>query len=916
VRRDRFLILVPKCAPHALRFSDEIVAQNGVRRDRFLILVPKCAPHALRFSETKPAAWRFSPPCGMMRHWHRAEIEVPDTLKRMPKKTAPASADPVSQHPQQHPSRHPLQSAPQPPPDGPRFLPGLLLLFAGSGCAALIYEVVWFQLLQLVIGSSAISLGVLLGTYMGGMCLGSLLLPRLIRAKLHPLRVYSAIELGIGICGVLALFGLPLINDLYAAIAGHGAFGIALRAVIAAMCLLPPTLLMGASLPAIARWVETTPSGVSWLGFFYGGNIGGAVLGCLLAGFYLLRLYDMPTATLVAVAINFVVSLISFYLSGKTPYTAIEHEEKPARLSAGSRQGARVIYVAIAISGMCALGAEVIWTRLLSLMLGATVYTFSIILAVFLVGLGIGSAVASQLGRASKRPAAALAACQLLLVAAIAWAAYMLAVSLPYWPINPTLSTSAWYTFQLDLLRCFWVVFPAACLWGASFPLALAAAAWRGEDGGKLVGEVYAANTVGAILGAVGFSLVLIPWLGTQNSQRVLIALAGLAAAIVFVSLRNRRLGAAAIGVLGAMAVVWLVSTVGPVPWLAVAYGRRMLIQSDPGHVLYLGEGRNASVAISELPGGQHYFHVSGKVEASTETYDMRLQRMLAHLPALLHPNPRSVLVVGFGAGVTAGTFVVYPSVRRITICELEPLIPPAATRYFRAENYNVMNDERTSIHYDDARHFILTSKDKYDIITSDPIHPWVKGTATLYSKEYFELCKRHLNPGGIVTQWVPLYESDVQTVKSELATFFEAFPNGTIWGNDINGEGYDTVLLGQAEPTKINVDALQQRLDQPAYASVAKSMQGVGFRSAVDLLSTYAGRAQDLAPWLRDAQINEDLNMRLQYLAGMGLNYDRPVVLYKDILSFRRFPEDIFSGSADHMAALRFAIASAGAAQ
>jgi spermidine synthase len=816
----------------------------------------------------------------------------------MPKKTAAAVVDPL-----------PAQR----PPYAPRYLPGLLFLFVGSGCAALIYEVVWFQLLQLVIGSSAVSLGVLLGTYMGGMCLGSLLLPCLIRAKVHPLRVYSAIELGIGVCGVLALFGLPLINNVYAAIAGHGAFGVALRAVIAAICLLPPTLLMGASLPAIARWVETTPQGVSWLGLFYGGNIGGAVLGCLLAGFYLLRLYDMPTATLVAVSINFAVALISFYLSGKTPYAATESYAA----GGGRASGSRVIYVAIAISGMCALGAEVIWTRLLSLMLGATVYTFSIILAVFLVGLGIGSAVASQFARTIKRPAVGLAVCQLLLAGAIAWTAYMLAVSIPHWPINPTLSTSAWYTFQLDLLRCLWAIFPPACLWGASFPLALAAAASRGEDGGKLVGEVYAANTVGAILGAVGFSLVFIPWIGTQDSQRVLIALSATAALIVFVSVRKMLRFGTAIAVLASIAfAVWLVVEVAPMPWLAIAYGRRMLLQGDPGHVLYLGEGRNSSIVISELPSGQHYFHVSGKVEASTETYDMRLQRMLGHLPALVHSNPRSVLVVGFGAGVTAGTFVVHPSIQRITICELEPLIPPAATRYFRAENHNVMNDERTVIHYDDARHFILTSKDKYDIITSDPIHPWVKGTSTLYSKEYFELCKRHLNPGGIVTQWVPLYESDIETVKSELATFFDVFPNGTVWGNDINGEGYDTVLLGQVEPAKINVDALQERIDRPEYASVARSMQSVGFRSAVDLLATYAGRAQDLAPWLRDAQINEDLNMRLQYLAGMGLNVDRPAVLYNDILAFRRFPEDIFSGSDQRMSSLRFAIASAGAAQ
>ena len=820
-------------------------------------------------------------------------------------------------------------------PRSPRFLPLLLLLFVGSGCAALIYEVMWFQLLQLVIGSSAISLGVLLGTYMGGMCLGSLLLPRFVRTGLHPLRVYSRIELGIGICGILALILLPLINTIYAAIGGQGVFGIAVRAVIAAVCLLPPTLLMGASLPAIARWVETTPKGVSWLGFFYGGNIAGAVLGCLLAGFYLLRLYDMPTATAVAVTLNVVVSLISFILARNAPYQPMNAQnadvddsgahnldaeeardtgiETSRERDIPARSSVPIVYLAIALSGMCALGAEVVWTRLLSLMLGATVYTFSIILAVFLVGLGLGSGVAAQISRYMRRPALALAVCQLLLAGAIAWTAYNLAVSLPYWPINPTLSLSPWYTFQLDLLRCFWAILPAACLWGASFPFALAAAATRGEDGGKLAGEVYAANTAGAILGAVGFSIVVIPWVGTQDSQRVLIGLAALAAAIVFVSLRNLPRSATAVGVLGAMAVVWLVSAVAPVPWLAIAYGRRMLIQTDPGKVLYLGEGRNASIAISELPGGEHYFHVSGKVEASTEPYDMRLQRMLGHLPALIHNDPKSVLIVGFGAGVTAGTFVVHPGIQKITICELESLIPPAATRYFRGENYNVMNDPRTKIYYDDARHFILTSKDKYDIITSDPIHPWVKGTATLYSKEYFELCKRHLNPGGIVTQWVPLYESDAETVKSELATFFQVFPNGTIWGNDINGEGYDTVLLGQAEPLKINVDAMQARLDSPEQKAVARSLATVGFPNAITLLSTYAGRASGLAPWLANAQINEDLNMRLQYLAGMGLNFDRPVVIYDDILRYRTFPEDLFSGSDDHMAQLRFAIAAAG---
>src|SRR5262245_2890614 len=181
-----------------------------------------------------------------------------------------------------------------------RWLAALLLLFIGSGCAALIYEVVWFQLLQLSIGSSAVSLGVLLGIFMGGMCLGSLMLPRYINAAQHPLRVYAWLELGIGLCGVLVLCLVPVVGNLSTSVAGSGPINLVLRALVAGIFLIPPTLLMGATLPAIARWVETSPKGVSWLGFFYGGNLAGAVAGSLLAGFYLLRVYDMPTATMVA----------------------------------------------------------------------------------------------------------------------------------------------------------------------------------------------------------------------------------------------------------------------------------------------------------------------------------------------------------------------------------------------------------------------------------------------------------------------------------------------------------------------------------------------------------------------------------------------------------------------------------------
>ena len=804
------------------------------------------------------------------------------------------------------------------------FFPFVMMLFFGSGCAALIYEIIWFQLLQLVIGSSAVSLGVLLATYMGGMCLGSIALPRIVSDRRHPLRVYALIELGIGIIGIGVLYGIPYINELYVSHVEHGLSGIFMRGLVCAICLLPPTFLMGATLPAIARWTKATPKGVSWLGFFYGGNIAGAVFGCLVAGFYLLRVYDMAVATYAAAAVNVAVASIGLTLSFFATYRTSITEPILERVENSNRPW--TVYVVIALSGLCALGAEVIWTRLLSLMLGATVYTFSIILAVFLVGLGIGSSIGSFILRLNIRPRVALGFCQLFLVMTISYAAYMLTNSLPYWPIDPSISANPWYNFQLDLLRCVWAVLPAAFFWGASFPLALGAATQKGQDPGKLVGGVYAANTIGAIIGSIVFSMIMIPKIGTQQAQRLLTGLSAVSALLMILpplwqfkekySLEKNNVLARGIAFIVILMIVTGLTagfawTVNKVPWELIAQGRFLPTNSvyDDAIPLYTGEGMNASIAISELSSGVKSFHVSGKVVASNDPQDMKLQLMLGHLPALFHPKPRSVLVVGCGAGVTAGSFILHPDVERIVICEIEPLIPKTAAEYFSQENNCVVDDPRVEIIYDDARHYILTTDEKFDIITSDPIHPWVKGAAALYTKEYFNLCKQRLNEGGIATQWVPLYESNMEAVKSEFATFFDVFPEGTIWGNDCNGEGYDVVLLGYAQAANIDVNELQLRLNSEEYSEVQRSLSTIGFGTALNLLSKYAGRGQDLKTWLEDAVINTDRNLRLQYLAGMGLNLYDEINIYQDMLAYRQFPEDLFLATDDFKFELKLAI-------
>lgn len=783
-------------------------------------------------------------------------------------------------------------------------LPLLLLLFTGSGCAALVYEIVWFQLLQFVIGSTAVSLAVLLGTYMLGMCLGSLLLPRLIPVDRNPLRTYAWLETTIGIFGVIVLYALPYVGRLYVATAGRGFAGILIGGALCALCLLPPTLCMGATLPAISRYVESTQEGVSWLGFLYGGNIAGAVSGCLSAGFYLLRVYDMPTATYVAVGINGLVALIGF---GLAPRISFRPEGQNLKNKVEGAPGSSWIYLSIALSGFCALGAEVIWTRLLSLLLGPTVYTFSIVLAVFLVGLGIGSGIGSLVARAVARPRIALGLYQTLLMAAVAWTAYMSARSLPYWPVIPMISSSPWYNFQIDLARCGWAILPATVLWGASFPLALASVALRGQDPGFLVGKVYAANTLGAIIGAIGSSILLIGWLGTQGSQQVLIgasavaALLALAPSYGLVSSSARglsgRFGSALVFcgviVIGAL-LIWKLPRI---PWQLIADGRYVAVgRSYDRQVLCVGEGINASVVVTETGDGVRTLHVNGRVEAVSDPQDMRVQRMLGHIPALLHQHPQSVLVVGCGAGITAGSFVLYPEVKKIVICEIERMMPEIVVPFFSKENYDVIKDPRVQVVYDDARHYIFTTKEKFDIITSDTIDPWVKGTAGLYTKEYYELCKQHLNPGGVVAQWLPLYVTNSTVIKSELATFFEVFPNGVIWGTGENGEGYDMVITASAEPMRINVDEMQQRLDHNG--AVAQSLREVGFGSAIGLLATYAAQGPDLGPWLKQAEINRDWNLKLQYMAGMTAYSQEQNTINYDLLPYRRYPENLFSGS------------------
>jgi spermidine synthase len=443
-----------------------------------------------------------------------------------------------------------------------------------------------------------------------------------------------------------------------------------------------------------------------------------------------------------------------------------------------------------------------------------------------------------------------------------------------------------------------------------SFPLALASVAAPGQDPGRLVGGVYAANTLGAIIGSLVTGLILVASIGTQMTQQVLIGLAALSGLLMLMpgdGEARRPLASTPVIVIGVALIAGLLArTVPPLPGILVAYGRYAATWVGQNEIVYVDEGVTASVAVSRTPNGVLNYHNAGKVQASSEPQDMRLQRMLGHITTLVPKSPKRVLVIGCGAGVTAGAVSIDPAVLRQTIAEIEPLVPRVVSTHFAEHNFNVVKNPKVDVHLDDARHYLLTTDEKFDAITSDPLDPWVKGAATLYTREFFEVVKQHLNPGGVVTLFVQLYESSEAAAKSEIATFLEAFPDGAVFANTINGQGYDLVLFGQLGGGRINVDEVQKRLEDPANSAVADSLRQVGINSAIELFATYAGSKSDMKAWLADAQINTDRNLKLQFLAGLGLNLYQSDAIYQAMKRDAKYPENLFEGTPETLQLLR----------
>jgi spermidine synthase len=755
------------------------------------------------------------------------------------------------------------------------------VVFAASGAAALIYEVTWTRLLGLQLGHGVAAASTVLAAFMGGLAVGSAAGGRL-GARLpstSALRAYAALELAIAVLALILPYELravdPLLGAAYADGAGGATFG-ALRFLTSLLLLSVPAAAMGATFPVAARWfVQRADAAARDAGTLYAANTVGAAAGALAAGFVLLPFMGLMGTTWVAVALNAIAATGAFLLSKKTK--GIEGVEEVAKgVKSSKRQGKRpeshpqptspwVAAIALGISGFASLTLQVVWTRLLALILGPTTYAFSIIVSVFIAGLAIGAAIASRLASRVRQPIVALAVCLAISVGLAAAAASLVDRGLL---VVADIVAQPTATFGSVLIRqallAVGLLAPMTIAFGAAFPFAVAAATHTDRSVSSDLGLIYAVNTTGAILGAVLTGFVFIPALGLHGTLR-LVTSVGAAGAVALLLIghtrgRSRFLAgalAALVLALGVLLPPWdrLLLSSGAYKYAAVLQGPDIRTTLTAGDLLYYREGAAGTVAVRRV-GGTTSLAIDGKVDASNSG-DMLTQRMLAHVPLLLHPAPTRVAILGLGSGVTLGAALTHP-IQRADVLEISPQVVEAS-RLFELENHGAIDDPRSHLIVGDGRTHLLLTNDRYDVIVSEPSNPWMAGIASLFTREFFTAAKERLGPGGILCQWAHTYDISTRDLQSIAATFVSVFPDGTFW---LVGDG-DVLFIGSNAPVEPRLDSIAQAWRRPG---VAEDLAGVGARHPFHVLSMFVASGPALAEWSAGAPIQSDNRAALEF--------------------------------------------------
>jgi len=797
----------------------------------------------------------------------------------------------------------------------------VLFFFFLSGAVGLIYEIIWTRLLRLIMGNTVFSITTVLCAFMGGLALGSFLGGKIIDRRTDALRIYAFLE---GAIGIYSLF-LPVIikatEMFYRPIYQnyHTSFYLfsLIRFLFCGVLLLLPTTLMGATLPVLTKFFVRASDRIGWtIGKLYAVNTFGAVLGSFSAGFLLVPSWGVSKTIYFAAMINLFICFWVYFLHYKIlPWKeepagaklGIEESRKGLQIEPGSgetgifsRNFLRILLIGYGLSGFAALVYEIAWTRILSLIIGSSVYAFSLMLTAFIFGLALGSIFFSRFIDRRKDLVLFLAVIEMM----IGFSALLVAPffgRLPLFIVKMILQFS--HNFWLLQLAEFGLIFllmliPTTMM-GAAFPLASCIYTRTIAVVGSSVGSIYAANTLGSILGSFMGAFILIPWLGIQKTilAAVLInIMVGCGFLGMSQTLSRFKRGMIAAGVIIVAVIGALLSpgwSVGLISSGAHLNAGMLSKSADLSSsdlekavkklkVLYHKEGVSTTVTVKEDAHGNRFLLVNGKGDASSSE-DMPTQELVAHVPLLLHPHPRSVLVIGLASGVTLGSAGLYP-VERLDCVEISPETV-AASHYFDHVNYHILEDPRVELIIEDGRNHLALTNRTYDVIISEPSNPWIAGISDLFTQEFFHLCRQRLNPAGVVCVWLHSYNIEDETFRSIIHTFHTVFPYCTIWESSL---GIDFLLIGSCEKITLDYGVLLKRLQDEG---IGNDLKRINIKNAVDFLAHFVMDEEGVKAYVQahDVRIHTDDNALVEFSAPRTLyRVDTRIALMEALNRFR----------------------------
>jgi spermidine synthase len=776
----------------------------------------------------------------------------------------------------------------------------VLACFFLSGASGLILELLWTRMLTLVFGSTTLAVSTVLTAFMGGLGLGSYLAGKLADRLKAPVRAYALAEAAIGVYALAVPWVIghyPTLNQtLWASFGDRYALLSVLRFLASAGLLLLPTTLMGATLPILSRYFVQRPFELGGLGrklgTLYAVNLFGAVTGTFLAGFVFLPHIGVRKTNVVAACFDLSLAaaiLLARRLAPKVRRQSIDELLAEARakgevaavapaplVTPGAR---KMVLAAFAVSGATAMTLQGLWTRALAVLIGSSIFSFTIILLAFLVGLGAGSAVFGRLVQRTTQPVRWLARIHLGIAACVG-ASYLVTDRLPYffaWLLAST-SMGAEAVLACQFILACVTVLPATFLMGAIFPLSIRVAAVDFGSVGRDVGSAYALNTVGAIVGSFLSGFVVLPALGLQRGIYVTVAtgltLAALLFAVAPAMTRGRRLlgvgTAVALAALGLVLPRWNL-VIFEQGFFRVSIARdyiarqaRKAAWAVPKLVFY-EDGIATTVSVDQW-GKTFSLKNNGKVDASNDA-DMPTQTSVGLLPLLLYPgdHPPKVALVGFGSGATAGSVTQAP-IQSLEVVELEPAIY-RASHFFDDVNHRPLENPKVTARVGDGRNFLGQRKDPFDIIISQPSNPWITGVSNLFTREYFQAIKARLAPDGIFCQWAQLYEMAPWNIKAIYRTLREEFPYALVFAaEDLSS---DTILIASKKPITIDIQRIARALRDPVTRAEARR---AGFESEHDVPAYLLLGPEELESFTAGAPLNTDDNALIEFNAPRDL--------------------------------------------